>query len=109
MQIKVNTDNNIAGSTELKAQAKMIVDKSLARYDKDITRVEIHLSDENADKGTGGKSGKGDKRCLLEIRLRGLDPIAFTEYSDNIDAALVGAVDKAQRTVRKTLDKRRGH
>lgn len=106
MQIKVNTDNNIEGSLELKAQAKLIVSKSLARYDKDITRIEIHLSDENAEKGTGGK---GDKRCLMEVRLRGLDPIAFTEFSDNIDAALVGAVDKAQRAVRKTIDKRRGH
>lgn len=104
MQITVNTDNNIEGHIELKVEAKRIIEKSLNRYDPDITRVEVHLSDEN---GPRGKSGAGDKRCLLEVRLRGLDPLAFTEHSDNIDAALVGAVDKAKRAVRKTLSKRR--
>jgi ribosome-associated translation inhibitor RaiA len=106
MQIKVNTDNHINGNMDLKTQAKSIIEKSLDRYSRDITRVEVHLSDENGPKGN---AGPGDKRCLLEIRMRGIDPLAFTEFSDNIDAALVGAVDKAQRTIRKTLDKRRGH
>lgn len=103
MQIKVNTDNNIEGHVELKAQAKSVIEKSLERYSNDITRVEVHLSDEN---GTD-KTGPNDKRCLLEVRLRGMDPLAFTEQSSNMDAALVGAVDKAQRSIRKTISKRR--
>lgn len=42
----------------------------LAPYRDWLTRVEIHFKDENAAKGGV------DKRCTLEARPRGLDPIA---------------------------------
>jgi hypothetical protein len=36
-----------------------------------ITRIEVHLSDEN-----GKKEGHNDIQCILEARIEGRDPIA---------------------------------
>ena len=70
MQIQINTDHNLK-VTDLEAgQLKGIVDGFLGRFVGHITRVEIHLSDENAS-----KRGQDDKRCLLEARPDLLDRV----------------------------------
>ena len=53
MIIQVNTDSNIEGKTELAQQIKTDVANSLEHYGERITRVEVHLSDENSDKKFG--------------------------------------------------------
>jgi len=73
VQIQVNTDDNIEGRDELARQIEAAVNATLSRFSDQITRVEIHLSDENA-----GKSGSADKRCLMEARLAGRQPIAVS-------------------------------
>lgn len=70
MQIQFNTDRSIEGNEKLAEEVEAIVSKGLDRFSGKITRLEIHLSDENSDK----KSGAKDKRCLLEARLAGLKP-----------------------------------
>jgi hypothetical protein len=52
-----------------------VVRDSLDRFSEQITRVEVHLSDQNSDK----KFGNEDKRCLLEARLAGLQPISVSD------------------------------
>ncbi|TVR38316.1 MAG: hypothetical protein EA392_10405 [Cryomorphaceae bacterium] len=106
MQVKVNTDNNINGTEDFKTKARAAVENGLRRYSDRITRVEVHLSDENAERGT---SAEGDKRCLLEARISGMQPIAVTENAAHVEQALNGAIDKALRTIGRTIDKARNH
>ena len=69
MQIQVNTDDNVEGCNELAHRIEVEINNTLGRFSDQITRIEVHLSDENA-----GKSGGADKRCLMEARLAGRQP-----------------------------------
>lgn len=101
MIIQVNTDNNIEGNSELAHQFKTLLENSLDRFGDKITRVEVHLSDDNSDK----KFGTEDKRCLLEARLAGLQPLAVSHQAATTEQAVDGAVDKLMRSIDATLGK----
>ncbi len=98
MIIQINTDNHIKASEELAEQAKATVESTLGHLTEHITRVEVHLSDENSDKG-----GSDDKRCMMEARLEGQQPIAVTDEAETIDQAIGGAADKLKRMLDHTL------
>ncbi|MGI9047250.1 MAG: HPF/RaiA family ribosome-associated protein [Burkholderiales bacterium] len=95
MQIQVNTDDHIAGRVELARRVEAEVDDALSRFSDQITRVEVHLSDENSE----AKSGGGDKRCLIEARLAGRPPLAVSHEAATIDEAFGGACDKLKRSL----------
>lgn len=103
MQIQVNTDHNIEGRDALVARVKVAVASSLDRFSTHITRVEIHLSDENGD-----MSGQNDKRCMMEARLEGHQPIAVTSHAATLDQAVAGATNKLKRSLDDTLEQLRG-
>jgi hypothetical protein len=50
MTIQVNTDNHIEGKEELINYISNLYSEKLSRFDAHVTRIEIHLSDENAGK-----------------------------------------------------------
>jgi len=102
MQIQTNTDRNITGSEGLAAYAQAIVEDALARFSDQITRVEIHLSDEN-----GARGGAEDKRCLMEARLAGRQPIAVTHEAATVEQAVDGAANKLQRAIESTIGRLR--
>jgi hypothetical protein len=52
------------------------------------------------------KSGGSDKRCAIEARLAGLDPITVTEEGSTLERVLEGAADKLQKTLDRTLGRR---
>lgn len=103
MQIQVHTDNHIQGSRDLTERVTSDVENALDRFASQITRVEVHLGDDN-----GSKAGDQDKRCLLEARVAGLDPIAASHHADSLEAALSGALDTLERNLDRTFD-RIGH
>ena len=94
MLIKINTDHNIQGREALAARLTGVVEHALARVSEHITRVEIHLSLES-----GGKSGQSDKRCVMEARLEGYQPIVVREQAGSLDQAVEGAAAKMLRAV----------
>lgn len=98
MKIQINTDNNIAGGEELAEQAKATVESTLDHLAEHITRVEVHLSDENSDKG-----GSHDKRCMMEARLEGHQPIAVSDEAESMGQAIDGAAEKIKRSLDHTL------
>ncbi|MBL0163058.1 MAG: HPF/RaiA family ribosome-associated protein [Xanthomonadales bacterium] len=102
MKIQINTDNNIQGRDALTERYTDEVTNALANVSKHVTRVEIHLSDEN-----GSKSGQDDKRCLMEARLEGRQPIAVTENAATLDLALHGACHKLVRMISGIVDAQR--
>ncbi|WP_228706174.1 hypothetical protein [Marinobacter sp. LV10R520-4] len=69
---------------------KEILDHVLARFAGQITRLEVHLSDENS----ASKSGIIDKRCLLEARLAGREPVSVSDLELTIEQSVTGAAHK---------------
>ena len=104
MTIQFNADKNIASNERTATYLNSIILDSLDRFSDNITRVEIHLSDEN-----GNKSGIRDKRCVLEARLEGLKPIAVTNYADTVEKSVSGAMDKLIGTLDRVLERQRAY
>ncbi|HUG04566.1 MAG TPA: HPF/RaiA family ribosome-associated protein [Steroidobacteraceae bacterium] len=104
MQIQVNTDRNVHGDEALSAEVNRTVEGALSRFSDDITRVEVHLSDENSNQKA---RGNGDMRCLMEARLEGLQPIAVTHRAATSSQAVEGAADKLTRLIESTLGRLR--
>lgn len=102
MQIQVNTDNHTQGSAELSLQVESVLETALARYGDRVTRVEVQLNDENSSHKTSGN----DKRCVLEARLAGLQPITVSDHGASIEQALSGAASKLQKALDRVLGKR---
>jgi ribosomal subunit interface protein len=101
MQVLVTTDNHIEGSERLTRYVESIVEAATGRFGKQVTRVEVHLTDENG----GQKVTENDHRCAMEARLAGLHPVAVTHKASSIDEALAGAGDKLEKALDKTIDK----
>ena len=81
-------------------QIRGVVESALSRMSDHITRVEVHLTDER-----GPKSGKNEKRCMMEARLEGRQPIAVTDEAATLDLAVNDAADKLARLIEHTLGK----
>jgi ribosome-associated translation inhibitor RaiA len=104
MQIQVNTDDNVEGRDELAGQVEAEVKATLSRFSDHITRVEIHLSDENA-----GKSGSADKRCLMEARPAGRQPIAVSHEGATLEEAYSGAAKKLRSSLERIFGRASDH
>lgn len=102
MQIQINTDHNLKVTDSEAGQLKGLVDGVLGRFAGHITRVEIHLSDENAS-----KRGQDDKRCLLEARPEGRRPIAVSHTASNLILAVEGASEKMARAIDSDIGRQR--
>jgi hypothetical protein len=105
MQIQINTDGNIEGHEQLAQKVEAVVRDGLQRFTAKLTRVEVHLSDENSDK----KSGAEDKRCLLEARLAGLQPIAVSHEAATTELAVKGALERLNHLLDGTLGRMSKH
>jgi len=98
MQININTDKTIQRSQGLDEHVETAVKAAVERFGEHITRVEVHLSDENSQ-----KSVDGGNRCMLEARVTGYQPIAVTNHSNNLHQAISGAADKLKRAIDSAL------
>ena len=98
MKIQLNTDVHINGAEALVAKVNDIVEQALARFSGHITRVEVHLSDENGD-----KSGQKGHRCTLEARIEGRQPVAVTDHAATVTQAVHGAAQKLAHLLDSTL------
>lgn len=103
MQIQVNSDNHIQSSKRLEEWVRTTIESTLDRYEEDLTRVEVHLSDENGD-----KPGPHDLRCQLEARPKGHQPISVTHKADSLEQAIDGAAEKLEHALEHLFGKLRG-
>jgi len=102
--IQLNTDANISGTEELASQVAAAVNGSLGHLSQHITRVEVHLSDTNS----GEKTGPSDKRCLMEARPAGHQPVVASDAAPTVAQAVDGAADKLRRSLEKLLGRLAG-
>ncbi len=103
MRVQRKTDRHMAAHDALAHQVETVMESAVGRFADQITRVEVHLSDENSQKGGGD-----DKRCLLEARLAGLQPMAVSHQAATLPQAIDGAAQKLARVLESTLG-RLGH
>lgn len=99
MQVQVNTGHNIKGSENFDRLVQSTVESALGRFTQ-LTRVEVHFRDDNASKSNGD-----DKRCVLEARPAGMQPVVVEEVAATIDEALDVAVEKMARLLNSTFEK----
>jgi ribosome-associated translation inhibitor RaiA len=104
MKIQLNTDKNISGNERLEGHLDALIQEELSRFSDHITRIEVHLSDENA-----GKKGENDKRCMLEARIENRPPIAVTSHANTVEDAVNDALDKLKHTMDTILGKLKDH
>jgi ribosome-associated translation inhibitor RaiA len=98
MQIQVHADSSVKAGQHVAGAAEAAVEGAVHRWAGRITRVEVHLSDVNRHKG-----GVDDKRCVMEARLGGLEPIVVTHTAATLLEAIDGAAAKLQKTLQSTL------
>lgn len=98
MQIQVNYAS-IPHSDAMDEHVEAELQHSIGRFYDRLTRIEVHLADENAS-----KPGPHDKHCKIEARPAGRDPIVVEDKSDDLYAAVKGAAGKMQRALSKRID-----
>ena len=104
MQIQVNTDRNIDGRQRVADYVRGVVEHAVSHFERQVTRVEVHLSDDN-----GAKSGPDDKRCVMEARVAAIEPVTVTHRGANIDEAIHGAAAKLKRSLVNELARVHAH
>lgn len=104
MTIQLNTDKNLTIHKEYEEQITAQITDGLSRFDDMITRIEAHLTDEN-----GSKDGLEDKRCLLEARISGKEPVAVSHFDKNYDLAISGAITKLKSKLETIAGKLKAH
>ncbi len=107
MDIQINTANNVEGREALARSLEETVRTKLSRFSERLTRVEVHVGDENGERGAGD-----DKRCVIEVRPAGREPISVTDQAGSIDQAASGALNKVATALDRTFGRitsRKGH
>lgn len=102
MLVQISTLRGVDAPAGFTDHVETLLNQSLDRFAPQITRVEAHFGDVN-----GGKGGPNDKRCSLEARLAGHQPLAAVGTGETIEAAFNGAVDKLEAVITHTVDRLR--
>lgn len=99
MKIQLDTDRNVGSGEALVLMVEAEVQSALERFEDRLTRVEVHLGDESGEKDGGG----ADKRCLLEARPAGMQPVVVSDFAETLEQAVVGASRKMQSLLNSTF------
>lgn len=101
MQVQINADKHISGALGLQERVEQVLAQELKHLAERVTRVEVHLNDESSS-----KSGAADKRCQLEARMKGLDPVSVEHRAPDVYLALSGAARQLARALGTLQGKR---
>jgi len=102
MLVQVNSGNGVRVQAEVASRIENNVKVALEQFTNDVRRVDIHLSDENRDKG-----GDDDKRCMMEALIGGHGRIAVTNFAGDLPLAIDGAMEKLQKAIGNELGRLR--
>ena len=100
MQIQVNSDKSITVDAALINWLETKVNRSLQRFSTRLTRVVVHLSDENSH-----KFGTHDKRCLIEARPARHGAVTATNSARTVNMAVSGALTKLRSSLQTAFDR----
>jgi ribosome-associated translation inhibitor RaiA len=105
MIVQIHTNSDIEGGEQLTTEIEATVTTTMARFADRLSRIQVHLGDENGST----KHGSKDKRCMMEARIDGAAPVAVTEHAPTIEQAVNGAAAKLERSLDSRLGRRRDH
>lgn len=94
MQINVNTDNTINKHQGLDEHVETVVRSSIGRFGDHVTRVDVHLSNENKE-----KKADGGNYCMLEARVSGYAPVVVHDHANDLHQAINNAGGKLARAL----------
>ena len=103
MQIIINSKNSVDVNENSIQQWQADISDSLERFRDWITRVEVHLSDENSQ----AKSGLQDIRCLMEARPANHQPVSIEVRAASVEQAVSEGTGTLQRRLGTMIDKLR--
>lgn len=89
MQFQFNSDSSVMGTENVAERIEAHLRHRLARFTGKLTRIEVHVSDENSRKGGGT-----DKHCMIEARIAGEKPMGVTGKAGDVDTAARSAGNK---------------
>ena len=104
MQFQFNSDSSVMGTENVATRIEEMMRDKLARFEDRLTRVEVHVSDENAH-----KHGADDKACTIEARPRGGRPIGVTEHASKVDDAARKAANTMAQRLERVLGREARH
>ncbi|WP_439886632.1 HPF/RaiA family ribosome-associated protein [Pseudomonas sp. MBLB4123] len=99
MHVQVNI-HQIEGDARLQKWVSTTLTERLQRHADLLTRIEVHVSDENAH-----KSGPDDKRCQIEARPKGQQAISVSHKAQNLELAVDGATEKMRHALEHLMGK----
>jgi ribosome-associated translation inhibitor RaiA len=103
MQVQVHTNHVVHHGETLVSHVEGVVTAAMARFNGQLTRVEVHLSDVNTH-----TPGTKDKRCVMEARPSGHQPIAVSHEAGTWEEAVARATEKLESSLER-LTGRLGH
>ena len=104
LTIQFNSDSSVMGTQEVAERIEAMLHDKFARFADRLTRLEVHVSDEN-----GRKGGGEDKACMIEARPRGGKPIGVTEHASKVDDAARKAANTMVQRLERVLGKEAKH
>jgi Sigma 54 modulation protein / S30EA ribosomal protein len=94
VKIQINSDKTINLDANLTSFIEGEISRILGRFGKKLTRAEVHLSDVD-----NKKTGRADKRCLIEVRPAGDRPLSASATTLTTQSAVGDAARKMQRSL----------
>ena len=104
MIFQFNTDRTIHGDQQQQEYFEALITHEINRYSSHISRIDVHLSDEN-----GNKKGETKVRCLLEAQILHNPPIVVIEQSDTVELAVAGALRKLKTSLERIHERISSH
>lgn len=98
MQINVNTDRTIDKHQGLDEHVESVVRSSIERFGEQITRIDVHLSNENKQ-----KKADGGNDCMMEARVSGYAPVVVHDHAVDLHQAIQNAGNKLARALDSAL------
>lgn len=101
MQIQIRW-SDVEKSDALGQHVNEQVEHALRNVRDHFTRVVVHVRDDNA-----GKSGANDKRCQIELRPAGADPLSVEDTGDDFFKVVTTTTKKLERAAHNFVDRHR--
>lgn len=100
MLLQINFgDVEYSAATESWAEER--VRKQLGYLSDRLTRVEVHLRDDNS----AAKSSHDDKRCVMEARIAGRRPLAVDHSGEDLHKVIDETAGKLARAVKNDIER----
>lgn len=100
MLLQINF-GDVQHSPALETWAEERVRKQLGYLSERLTRVEVHLRDDNS----AAKSSHDDKRCVMEARIAGRRPLAVDHSGDDMYKVVDETAAKLARAVKTDTER----